>query len=91
MWLTVKETAKLLSITDRGVRFNCELGKYNCRYVDGIGHGGKQLEIELESLPDIALMRYYGVKTTKDIITSERPNGCSEKQWQEAERKSKYS
>lgn len=87
MWITVKEAAYLLNVSERTVQLSCKNERYECRCISGLGNSGKQYEICLESLPDIALMRYYGVKTTKEIITSERPNGCSEKQWQEAERK----
>lgn len=86
MWITVKQAAELLNITDRAVRRNCELKKYACRCIDGIGRGGKQYEVLLESLPDIARMRYYSVTLETN---EERPNGCSGKQWSEAEHKAR--
>lgn len=58
MWLTVKETASLLSVSERSVQKNALNNKYTCRYIDGTGRGGKQLQILLESLPQEAQDRY---------------------------------
>lgn len=62
-WLKVKEVAELLGITERGVRKSAtQLNKYEYRHVDGIGQGGKQLEIALESLPQKAQNKYNNVQ-----------------------------
>lgn len=67
MWLTVDETATLLSITDRAVRKNiekyCSGEKYAFIYIPGKGRGGKQIRILLESLPQSAQNKYYGVQS----------------------------
>lgn len=86
MWITVKKAAELLNCSISAVQKNCQRKKYACRCIDGIGRGGKQYEVLLESLPDIARMRYYGVPL---VMNEERPNGCSHKQWSEAEHKAR--
>lgn len=59
-WLTVKESAALLEISDRAVRKSVENNIYISQYVDGIGgNSGKQLLIALESLPQEAQDRYH--------------------------------
>ena len=60
MNLTVKEVSEILSISERVVRKNCLSGKYQYHYEDGVGRGGKQLLICLESLPQEAQDRYNG-------------------------------
>lgn len=84
MWITVQKAAELLNQSERAVQLGCQRKKYACRCIDGIGRGGKQYEVLLESLPGIARMRYYGVPL---VMNEERPNGCSGKQWSEAEHK----
>lgn len=60
-WLKVKEVAELLEMTERGVRKSAtQLNKYEYRYVDGVGRGGKQIVIALESLPQEAQDTYNG-------------------------------
>lgn len=75
MWLTVKETADLLGITERGVRMSiekyCEGEKYVFRCVKGKGRGGKQYEILLESLPKSAQDKYHGIEDSKQLSDSE--------------------
>ena len=60
MNLTVKEASEILNISERAVRKNCLSGKYQYHYEDGVGRGGKQLLISLESLPQEAQDRYNG-------------------------------
>ncbi len=86
MWITVKKAAELLNCSISAVQKNCQRKKYACRCIDGMGRGGKQYEVLLESLPDIARMRYYSVTLETN---EERPNGCSHKQWSEAEHKAR--
>lgn len=60
-WLKVKEVAELLGMTERGVRKSAtQLNKYVYCHVDGIGQGGKQILIALESLPQEAQDTYNG-------------------------------
>ena len=60
-WITVKEVSEILNISERAVRKNCFSEKYQYHYENGIGRGGKQLLISLESLPQEAQDRYNGV------------------------------
>ena len=75
MWLTVKETADLLNITDRAVRQSiekyCEGERYVFRCIKGKGQGGKQYEILLESLPKWAQDKYNGVDANDYISDNE--------------------
>lgn len=70
-WLKVKEVAELLGMTERGVRKAAtQLNSYEYRHVEGVGRGGIQIEIALESLPEEAQRRYYNVQeevTYKEI------------------------
>ncbi|MDE6779960.1 MAG: Mu transposase C-terminal domain-containing protein [Ruminococcus sp.] len=68
IWLTVKEASKILNIQDRAVRKNCESGKYQYYYEDGVGRGGKQFLISLESLPQEAQNRYNGVERKPELL-----------------------
>lgn len=58
IYLTVKDTAILLNITERAVRLNVEHGKYEIKLIPGKGRGGKQYLIALDSLPEEAQERY---------------------------------
>ena len=60
MNLTVKETSEIMNISERAVKKNCLSEKYQYHYEDGVGRGGKQLLICLESLPQEAQDRYNG-------------------------------
>lgn len=68
MDLTVKEVAELLNISERAIRKNCSSGKYQYHYVEGVGQGGKQLLIALESLPQEAQDQYNGVEKTAELL-----------------------
>lgn len=68
MNLTVKEVAGLLNISDRAVRKNCYSGKYQYHYEDGVGRGGKQLLISLESLPQEEQDRYNGIEKQPELL-----------------------
>lgn len=61
-WLKVKEVAELLGVTDSAIKKAVKKNKYEYRHVDGIGQGGKQLEIALESLPQEAQNKYNNVQ-----------------------------
>ena len=89
-WIKVKQAAELLKQTERAVRLNCDKKKYVCRYVDGIGRGGKQLEILLETLPYEAIKRAEGSESEKDLFECLRiPEGFSESQWHAAEERAR--
>lgn len=85
MQLAVNEVAKLLNISERAVRYNALNGKYQFEYVDGVGRGGKQLKILLESLPQEAQDRYYGNEKPAEKLIDK----YSAVQIQEAEYKAK--
>ena len=85
MWLTVKETASLLSVSERSVQKNALNNKYTCRYIDGTGRGGKQLQILLESLPQEAQDRYNNPGTEEELLSDK----FSMTQIQEADYKAK--
>ena len=59
MWITVKKAAELLNCSISAVQKNCQRKKYACRCIDGIGRGGKQYEVLLESLPDVARITVF--------------------------------
>lgn len=66
-WLTVKETAELLSVTERAIQLS--KSKYDYRHVYGKGRGGKQLQITLESLPQPIQEKYHNiVPEYKDVL-----------------------
>lgn len=88
MWITVKKVSELLRISERAVRMNCQNNKYEYRCINGVGRGGKQYEILLESLPDEAQAKYYD-NSEFHKKKNERPPNCTAKQWQEAERKAR--
>ncbi len=48
-WLKVKEAARLLDLTDSAIKKAIKKNKYEYRHVEGIGRGGVQIEIALES------------------------------------------
>lgn len=59
-WLTVQEAASLCGITQSAIKKAVKQDRYQCCHVDGIGRGGKQLRILLESLSPEAQARYNG-------------------------------
>lgn len=69
MWLTVKETASLLSVSERSIQKNALKGKYICKYINGIGgKNGKVLQILLESLPQEAQDKYNGTEKESELL-----------------------
>lgn len=74
-WLSVREAAQALHVTERAVQLGAQQNKYETRHVNGKGRGGKQLRIALESLPESAQARYRGeVPPPEDILQF---TGCS--------------
>ena len=61
-WLKVKEVAKILNLTDSAIKKAIKKNKYEYRHVEGIGRGGVQIEIALESLPQEAQDKYNNVQ-----------------------------
>ena len=53
-WLTVREAAFFCGVTDSAIKKATQQNRYQHRYVNGKGRGGKQLRIALESLPEKA-------------------------------------
>ena len=64
-WLTVKEVALLCTVTESAIWKAIAQNKYEHCYVNGVGRGGKQLRIDLESLPAEAQARYHGEQEEK--------------------------
>lgn len=60
-YITVKEAADLLMVSERAIRISVERGeaRYQHTYTPGKGRGGRQLRIALDSLPRAAQVRYY--------------------------------
>lgn len=50
-WITVKKIAALCDIDESTVKKAVKAGRCQSRYVEGIGRGGRQLEIALETIP----------------------------------------
>ena len=62
-WLKIKDVAILMGMTERGVRKSAtQLNKYEYRHVEGIGRGGVQIEIALESLPQEVQDKYNNIQ-----------------------------
>ncbi|MDD7429647.1 MAG: DNA-binding domain-containing protein [Oscillospiraceae bacterium] len=88
-WITTKEAAACLIISERAIQIQIEreTAPYTYKYVNGIGKGGKQLRILLESLPAEAQERYNG---TKPICSAPIPltyDNATQKQREAAELK----
>ena len=92
-YLTIKEAADLLTVTERAVRISVERGKISNQYtyVPGKGRGGRQLRIALESLPKAAQVRYYeqkGLNIPPELGGSEALDEYTLQQINDAHRKS---
>ena len=57
--ISVKEASLLLDVKERTVQSRIQKGLYQNRYIPGVGQGGKQLQIALESLPEEAQKKYW--------------------------------
>lgn len=83
-WLTVQEAASSCGVTDSAIKKAVKLNRYQYRYVDGKGRGGKQLRIALESLPEKAQARYHGeLRPPIDILqyTGKQREEANAKAW----------
>lgn len=85
-WITVKEAAELLCVTERAVRSAALRNQYIVTYTDGVGgNHGKNLLISLESLPEEAQDKY-----NKKVITEKTGTyKASQKKCEDAEFKTK--
>lgn len=87
-WLNVIEVSLLLGITAMAVRKKAYIGKYQFRYIDGVGQGGKVLQIALESLPQHAQEKYHMLldeaerQKCTEVVTD-----CTDKQRESADHK----
>ena len=62
-WLKIKDVASLMGMTERAIRWGATAkNKYEFRHVEGIGRGGVQIEIALESLPQEAQDKYNNIQ-----------------------------
>ena len=68
VWLSVKEAAQALSVTERAVQIAVQQNRYQHRYVNGRDRGGKQLRIALESLPEKAQTLHRGEELPHEDI-----------------------
>ncbi len=86
-WLSIKEAARLLDLSDRGVRYRALKGLYVFQYVDGHGHGrgSKRIEILLSSLPEDAIAHYNHLEPVRNEV--EEMEGFSKKQKADANNK----
>ena len=84
-WISVKEAAKLLQITERAIQLAAQVGKYSCRYIPGIGRGGRQLMIDSDSLPPEAQQRMNAVEEPAFDIFNDFLSKGTGKQRQEAD------
>lgn len=83
-WLTVREAASFCGVTDSAIKKAVQQNRYKHRYVNGMGRGGKQLRIALESLPESAQARYRGeVPPPVDILqfTGKQRDEANAKAW----------
>lgn len=83
-WLTVREAASFCGVTDSAIKKAVQQNRYQHRYVNGMGRGGKQLRIALESLPKGAQARYRGeVPPPVDILqfTGKQRDEANAKAW----------
>ncbi len=58
-WITVKEASDLLGVTERNIQISVKSNKYQSKKIKGIGRGGNQILISLDSLPNVAQSKYY--------------------------------
>lgn len=72
MNLTVKEVSELLNVSERAIQKAVSAGKYKSVTINGVGRGGKQLLISLESLPQEAQNRYNGIEEKQPELLIER-------------------
>jgi len=67
IWLTIKESANLLDISERAVQKNCKNEKYITRLVKK--RGGTAYEIRLDSLPVDAQIKYWQSQPAEILLS----------------------
>ena len=65
VWIPANQAAELLCVTYYAIHKAAQQSKYQYRYVSGVGRGGRQLEVLLESLPQSAQDKYHGIEQEK--------------------------
>ena len=60
--LTTQKAAELLNTTSRTIERRAARGLYKYVFVEGLGRGGRQLRVVLESLPQAAQDLYHGIE-----------------------------
>ena len=87
-WLSVNEVSLLLELTPRAIRKRVEA--YQFQYIDGVGQGGKVLQIALESLPPFAQEKYHMLLDEAERQEcAEHITDCTEKQREAADHKAR--
>jgi len=90
--ITTKDAAKLLNLSTRTIERRAVDGVYKHEYIGGRGRGGRQLLIALESLPQAAQDRYYGIEkeryeeklaqfTNDQLHAANEKKGCVLEYW----------
>ncbi len=80
----MREAASFCGVTDSAIKKAVQQNRYQHRYVNGKGRGGKQLRIALESLPEKAQALYRGEKPMpEDILqyTGKQRDEADAKAW----------
>lgn len=87
-WLNVMEVSLLMCITATAVRKNAYNGTYQFQYINGVGQGGKVLQIALESLPQHAQAKYHKLLDEAERQEcTETITNCTDKQREAADHK----
>lgn len=90
IWLNVMEVSLLMCTTATAVRKNAYNGTYQFQYIDGIGQGGKVIQIALESLPQYAQDEYNRLHDeTERQECAELITDCTDKQREAADHKAR--
>ncbi len=83
-WITIQEAANLCGVSYDAMKKSVQRGSYAFTYVDGVGKGGRQLRIALESLPQNAQERYVSGTKSKPAPELTSWSRATEKQKQTA-------
>lgn len=65
VWLSKTEVSELIGVSERTIQRN--FSQYEYQYIDGVGRGGRVLQIALESLSKEAQDRYHGQQPEKEL------------------------
>lgn len=90
IWLSVKETAKLLGYEESTVRKKAKSNEYKYHYISSSsGRGGRKMEILLESLPEQAQKAYRNEKDHFQPVINTDYTTCTSGQRKKGELKAK--